>query len=83
MNRNNSVTEQWWARLSGGEKQFIWALMRMIQGAKHSQVVEVARAAAKWEAGLACFIKVRLMHRRRQSPSAPPILSLRRSLHSS
>jgi hypothetical protein len=54
--------DEWWADLTGGEKDFLRALMRMIQGAKHSQVVEVARAAQKWESGLSCFIKARLMH---------------------
>jgi len=57
MNRNN---DEWWAALATGEKLFLRSLMRMIQGAKRSQVREVARAARKWESGLGCFIKVRL-----------------------
>ena len=54
----------WWRNLSQGERRLICSLMGMLRGAKRSQVVEVARAAAKWERGLGCFIKVRLIHER-------------------
>jgi len=69
MSRNN---DEWWKSLTRGEKLFLRSLMRMIQGAKRSQVVEVARAARKWESGRGCFIKVRLMHRRKASNFKPP-----------
>lgn len=36
--------------------------MRMLRGAKQSQLKDVARAAAEWERGIGCFIKVRLMN---------------------
>jgi hypothetical protein len=62
MRRNN---DEWWDSLTSGEKLFLRSLMRMIQSARRSQVQDVARAARKWETGLACFIKVRLMNRRR------------------
>ena len=54
----------WWRNLSQGERRLICSLMGMLRGAKRSQVAEVARAAAKWERGLGCFIKVRLIHER-------------------
>lgn len=52
---------EWWDDLTPGEKKLICNLMRMLRGAKHSQIQEVARAAAKWERGIGCFIKVRLL----------------------
>ncbi len=61
---NNGTAEQWWTSLSSGEKDFIRALMRMVQSAKDSQVIEVARAARKWESGLTFFFKVRLKNQR-------------------
>jgi hypothetical protein len=36
----------------------------MLRGARRSHIADVARAAAKWESGIACFIKVRLTHQR-------------------
>jgi hypothetical protein len=55
----------WWADVPGGEKILIHALVRMLRSAKRSKSREVARAAAQWERGLGCFIKTRLMNRRR------------------
>lgn len=55
---------EWWEALTPGEKKLICNLMRMLRGAKHSQIQDVARAAAKWERGIGCFIKVRLMNDR-------------------
>ena len=52
----------WWESLSPGERKLICNLMRMLRGAKKSQLWDVARAAAKWERGIGCFIKVRLMN---------------------
>src|SRR5688572_20454727 len=53
--------QEWWAGLSQGERHLIWNVMKLLRGAKRSEVEEVARAAAKWESGIGCFIKVRLM----------------------
>ena len=53
---------EWWEALTPGEQKLICNLMRMLRGAKHSQLQDVARAAAKWERGIGCFIKVRLMN---------------------
>src|SRR5215472_4178529 len=66
MKTNNETNDQWWTSLSTGEKDFIRDLIRMIQGAKHSQIIEVARAARKWECALTCFLKVRLKNQRRR-----------------
>jgi hypothetical protein len=51
----------WWNSLSSGERKIICSLMRLLRGAKRSQLRDVARAAAEWERGIGCFIKVRLM----------------------
>jgi len=64
MKTNNETIDQLWTNLSSGEKDFIRALIWMVQGAKRSQVIEVARAARKWESGLAFFFKVRLRNQR-------------------
>jgi hypothetical protein len=64
MKTNTATTDEWWTTLSRGEKDLICALMRMVQGAKHSEIVEVARAARKWESGLTFFFKVRLKNQR-------------------
>jgi hypothetical protein len=53
---------EWWESLSVGERKLICSLMRMLRGAKQSQLKDVARAAAEWERGIGCFIKVRLMN---------------------
>ena len=57
--------QAWWSRLSDGERGLIWSVMKLLRGAKRSEVEEVARAAAKWESGIGCFIKLRLMSARR------------------
>ncbi len=58
--------------MSGGERAVIRTVVWLLRSVKRSQIGEVARAAAKWERGLGCFIKVRLIWeseraRRRQS----------------
>jgi hypothetical protein len=68
MKITNATTEQWWAGLPTGEKDLIRSIMRMLRSAKRSQVRDVARAADKWEKGIGCFIKVRLMNSRRRRP---------------
>jgi len=52
----------WWAVVPAGERTLIHAVVRMLRSAKRSELQEVAQAAAKWERGIGCFIKVRLMH---------------------
>ena len=51
----------WWATVPAGERTLIHAIARMLRSAKRSELQEVARAAAKWERGIGCFIKVRLI----------------------
>jgi hypothetical protein len=64
MKTNTATNDQWWTTLSSGEKDLISALMRMVQGAKHSEIIEVSRAARKWESGLTFFFKSRLKNQR-------------------
>ena len=64
MKTNNGTNDEWWTSLSNGEKNLIRTLMQMVQGAKNSEVIEVARAARKWESGLSFFFKVRLKNQR-------------------
>jgi hypothetical protein len=64
MKTTNVEAQQWWSNLSNGERRLICAVMRMLKGAKRSHIKEVARAATKWETGIGCFIKIRLMHQR-------------------
>ena len=61
MKRKNVELQEWWGNLSNGERRLIWSVMKLLRGAKRSEVEEVARAAAKWESGIGCFIKLRLM----------------------
>ena len=59
--RNPGGVQEWWASLSAGERRLISSVMGLLRGAKRSQLRDVANAAAKWERGIGCFIKVRLM----------------------
>jgi hypothetical protein len=54
---DGQATEEWWASLSAGEKEFIRTLMRMIKSAKRSAIREVANAARKWESGIGFLSK--------------------------
>ena len=56
----------WWQVVPAEEQQVLRNFMRMMGGMKRSRRPRVARAAAKWERRLRCFIKVRLMHERRR-----------------
>jgi hypothetical protein len=64
-----AVIPEWWAGIPEGEKALLHTIARMLRSAKRSELQEVARAAAKWERGIGCFIKVRLIgeHRRAES----------------
>jgi len=52
---------EWWESLTPGERKLICCVMRMLRGAKRSHLRDVAGAATKWERGIGCFIKVRLI----------------------
>jgi len=58
---------EWWATIPEGEKMLLHAIARLLRSAKRSQLQEVARAAAKWERGIGCFVKVRLMWEKRKA----------------
>ncbi len=58
---------EWWVVLPPGERHVLGQVMGMFRGLKRSRVPRVARAAAKWERGLACFIKVRLKWEKRKA----------------
>jgi hypothetical protein len=58
---------EWWALRPVGERRFLAGLARMMRSARRSKSPEVARAAAKWERALGCFIKVRLITERQKA----------------
>jgi hypothetical protein len=60
--KSSANIREMWSGLSHGERRLICSVMRMLKGAKKSQIRDVARAAAKWETGIGFFIKVRLMN---------------------
>jgi hypothetical protein len=60
---------EWWAAIPEGEKTLLHAIARMLRSAKRSELHEVARAATKWERGIGCFVKVRLMTENRKAES--------------
>jgi hypothetical protein len=62
VSRPDARWPDWWNSLSPGERKIICSLMRLLRGAKRSQLRDVARAAAEWERGIGCFIKVCLMN---------------------
>jgi hypothetical protein len=64
-----AAVPEWWATIPEGEKSLLHAIARMLRSAKRSELHEVARAAAKWERGIGCFIKVRLIGERRKAES--------------
>ena len=57
----------WWAAIPEGEKALLHTIATMLRSAKRSELQEVARAAAKWERGIGCFIKVRLIGEHRKA----------------
>jgi hypothetical protein len=62
--KQKSAAPDWWMAVPAGERALLRAIARMLRSAKCSQLPEVARAAAKWERGIGCFVKVRLMNAR-------------------
>ncbi len=64
-----AVVPEWWARVPAGERAVIHGIARMLRSAKQSELQEVARAASKWERGIVCFVKVRLIAEKRKADS--------------
>lgn len=65
----------WWLTVPQSEKDVIRDLVASIRGLKRSKSPQVAQAARKWERGIVCFIRFRLMsaspHGRRAITSTP------------
>ena len=61
---------EWWAVVPAGERALLHAMARMLRSARRSPWLEVARAAAKWERALGCFIKVRLIGEKQRAERA-------------
>ncbi len=59
--QKGEVRPDWWVALPAGERSVIRAVAVALREAKASGSLEMARAAAKWERALGCFIKVRLV----------------------
>jgi hypothetical protein len=65
-NQKPEITPDWWVALPAGEQSVIRAVAKVLREAKGSESLETARAAAKWERALGCFIKVRLKGQRQK-----------------
>ena len=69
-NQNSEVRRQgpeppvpeWWAVVPLGEKEVLRMLKRLLRSVGRGQSREATRAALKWELGIGCFIKTRLIH---------------------
>ena len=61
LKNQKSAAPDWWLAVPAGERALLRAIARLLRSAKCSQLPEVARAAAKWERGIGCFVKVRLI----------------------
>ena len=61
MRTRNVWAPECWDNLPVGERDLIWAILRLLRSAKRSRVREAAIAAAKWETSLTFFIKLRLI----------------------
>jgi hypothetical protein len=59
-----SAAPDWWMAVPAGERALLHAIARILRSARRSPWLEVARAAAKWERGIGCFIKVRLINQK-------------------
>jgi hypothetical protein len=59
-NQKPGIRPDWWTALPTGERAVIRAVAKTLREAKGSESPEMARAAAKWERALGCFIKLRL-----------------------
>lgn len=65
--RRTGLRPDWWGALPAGERSVIRAVAVVLREAKGSQSLEMARAGAKWERALGCFIKVRLKGERQKA----------------
>jgi hypothetical protein len=65
--QKREVKPDWWVALPAGERSVIRAVAMALREAKGSESLETARAAAKWERALGCFIKVRLKGERQKA----------------
>ncbi len=65
----------WWLAVPQSEKDVIRDVVTAVRGLKRSKSPQVALAARKWERGIVCFIRFRLMsagpHGRRAITSTP------------
>jgi hypothetical protein len=61
-----TAAPDWWTAVPKGERALLHAIARMLRSAKRSHLPEVARAAAKWERSIGCFVKVRLIEEKRK-----------------
>ena len=77
-----TTDHRWWSTLPDGEKELIRALMGMVRGAKRSELLEVSRAARKWERGLCFFFKSRLKNERTRRIYLRPVLRRRTAVPS-
>lgn len=66
-NQKPEIKPDWWIALPTGERSVIRAVAMVLREAKGSGSLEMARAAAKWERALGCFIKVRLKGERQKA----------------
>jgi hypothetical protein len=66
-NQKPEIKPDWWVALPTGERSVIRAVAKVLREAKASESLEMARAAAKWERALGCFIKVRLKGERQKA----------------
>jgi hypothetical protein len=59
----------WWTAVPKAERALLHAIARMLRTARRSHSPEVALAAAKWERGIGCFVKVRLICEKQRADS--------------
>ena len=52
----------WWLEVPESEKAVIRDVVASIRGLKRSKSPHISRAARKWERGIVCFIRFRLMN---------------------
>lgn len=65
----------WWLAVPQSEKAVIRDVVMSIRGLKRSKSPQISEAARKWERGIVCFIRFRLMSEtprvRRRTISSP------------
>ena len=78
LKRGAEAKPGWWVALSAGERSVIREVAKILRQAKKSESPEMARAGAKWERVLGCFIKVRLQGERQKAEARGRRLDCRR-----